>query len=71
MITEKNACQGKIRYLDKGAARKARRKMMGAGKVHGKLSAYVCDFCGFYHLGHMPQSVRNGRFDKSDWRRVG
>lgn len=71
MITERNACTGKIRYFDKSGARKARRHMMARGKVKGKLSAYICEFCGFYHLGHMPKAVRTGELDKGEWRRVG
>lgn len=69
MNSAAKACDGKIRYLDKAAARQARKHMIGAGKVNGKLNAYVCDYCGFFHLGHMPQVVRNGQVDKDQWRR--
>lgn len=33
----------------------------------GRMRPYRCDVCGFWHLGHMPQSVRQGE----PWRKIG
>jgi rubrerythrin len=65
VISESSACAGKVRYLTRNDARGARKRMRN---VKGKLNAYVCAYCGFYHLGHMPKAVRNGVLAKSDWR---
>lgn len=33
----------------------------------GRMRPYHCETCGFWHLGHMPQSVRQGE----PWRKLG
>lgn len=61
-------CEGKRRYTTRKYARRAR----NATPSVGHLSIYRCEFCDFYHLGHMPDDVRRGDTDKDLWlRRTG
>ena len=59
----------KWKFETRADAKRARRAIYGKRQQHkgGPLSIYRCDDCGFYHLGHMPQRVRNGEIDRRDW----
>lgn len=70
MIREESACGQKVKYDTKADARRVRKRMFGRGHVDGKLNAYRCQFCGWWHLGHMPQAVRNGQLNKASWKRT-
>lgn len=59
-------CQttGKRSYgTRKVAKRTLRRVHQGA-----RMQAYRCGHCGFFHVGHIPDDVRSGVFDKADWK---
>ena len=63
------ACRGKIRYQTRADAKKARRRIYSArlpGR-DGPLSAYLCDVCDYFHLGHLPQVVRRGEVSRDDY----
>jgi hypothetical protein len=52
-------CAGKVAYPSKGAAHRAlgaggfvRSHRRGRRKEGGRLGAYACPHCGFFHLGH-------------------
>lgn len=64
MTTFEQSCDGKMRLGSRREARRARART----KHQGALTIYPCQFCGFFHLGHMPASVRNGSLDKKQWR---
>lgn len=53
---------GKIQFASRKQARRQRRRL-----ADSSLAAYRCDECGWFHVGHQPASVRNGRYDKADW----
>lgn len=63
-----SSCTGKVRFASRKAARKARAAMQGRGMGQGHLQAYKCEWCSWFHLGHMPAAVAAGEVDKSDWR---
>lgn len=56
---------GKVQFVSRKQARSWRKKT-GTGPV----GAYRCGMCGFWHLGHQPQRVRNGSIDKVAWLRA-
>lgn len=66
MISRESACLGKRCYDTKRRARQGRRRTNADDRQH--LSIYRCPFCGFYHLGHLPARVREGRYDRQDYR---
>lgn len=68
MRSQERSCEKKVRYLDRTTAKKARTQLRSSGKSDGRVQAYICDYCGFFHLGHIPQGVRSGRVDKAEWR---
>lgn len=45
-------CGGKERYKTKARAREALRKLKRAGYGQKDVVAYMCKYCGGYHLGH-------------------
>lgn len=51
---------GKVQFATRKQARWGRRD--GA-----TLSVYRCTDCDWWHLGHLPQRVRNGAVDKDAW----
>lgn len=51
---------GKVRYLSRKQARDAARRLRGSGH----LNAYRCG--EFWHLGHLPDPVRAGRWSRDD-----
>lgn len=57
---------GKKSYTSKRDARSARRRHHAGAQ----LNVYRCTSCGFLHLGHMPQRVRSGDVEKTDWMRT-
>jgi len=52
------AC-GKVRYISRRDARHRRRQLGGKG-----LRPYRCH--GYWHLGHLPRSVRHGLLSKAE-----
>jgi len=52
----------KVQYPTRKEARHAARHLPGE-----KLGTYRCPFCGWFHVGHIPQRVRAGEVDKSAW----
>jgi hypothetical protein len=52
---------GKVQFASRKQARR------GARFRSVRLSAYDCDQCAFWHLGHLPTRVRNGEIDKDAW----
>jgi hypothetical protein len=53
---------GKVQFASRKQARKGARFRSLSG-----LSVFKCDRCEFFHLGHLPQRVRNGEIDKAAW----
>lgn len=49
------ACQGKIRFTVKRAAKRARRERE---QQIGRMDVYRCPFCHHWHLGHRPARPR-------------
>lgn len=49
-------CNGKRTYLLKAQAKRAVVKMKASG-CSGKLNAYRCPHCGWYHVGKNPAKV--------------
>lgn len=58
-----NCPTGKWEYASRKQARHARTRY----HQDHTLRAYRCDQCGFFHLGHQPQVVRRGTYDKAAW----
>jgi hypothetical protein len=52
---------GKVQFASRKQARR------GAKYRSISLSAYRCEDCDWWHLGHLPQRVRNGEVDKAAW----
>ena len=67
-VDEERSCTGKRRYSDRKRAKSARGRTRQHDSSKGRLNVYRCDFCGFFHLGHLPPEVRNGEVDKREWR---
>lgn len=61
-------CTGKVRYWSRKDARAALRRLKGAGRAEGHLQPYICDYCGHFHLGHIPPEVSRGEIEKHTWR---
>lgn len=55
---------GKVQFASRKQARR------GARFRAISLSAYRCGDCDWWHLGHVPQRVRNGEVDKGAWLRA-
>lgn len=56
---------GKVRFFDRRSAKRRIRALQG--RV-GRLHAYRCpDGADCWHIGHLPQRVRNGAVDKDAW----
>lgn len=51
---------GKRSYMTKHTARQARKLTSGHG-----LNVYRCD-SGYWHVGHLPESVRRGRVTRRE-----
>lgn len=49
----RNACQGKKQYTDKAEADRACRVLFA--KERWPMTVYRCQFCGAWHVGHMPR----------------
>lgn len=54
---------GKIKHPNRKSARAVRKKH----PEWGAMSIYACNECQHYHLGHLPLSVRRGKYDKRDY----
>src|SRR4051812_16708636 len=60
------ACStGKWSFPTRAAARKFSAKARGSGR--GNMRPYVCDECGFWHIGHTPRAVIRGEVSRDDW----
>lgn len=55
-----SACYGKVRFFTRRDARKARALM----HPRKHLQAYICDQCGYFHLGTVPSIVLRGVLPK-------
>lgn len=55
---------GKVQFATRKQARR------GAKFRAVRLAAYRCGDCGWWHLGHLPERVRNGEVDKDAWLRA-
>lgn len=62
MTSAEDACRRKVQFASRKRARKARN---GTNGRRGALHIYVCDVCGWFHLGTLPASVANGTLDKA------
>lgn len=49
----RKACDGKKKHASLGAAIGFNKRFKGGG-----MNAYHCRFCGCYHVGHTPRSIR-------------
>lgn len=63
MRTYETSCEGKVRFRTRARAKHVRRRL----PRDGHLTVYLCDFCGFHHIGHLPPAVASGRLAKSEW----
>lgn len=62
------ACSTKKRgYYGRADARAAAKATPNRGKL--RLTAYLCEECGFWHIGHIPTQVKNGDLDRRDLER--
>jgi hypothetical protein len=57
-MPEERSCRGKVRYQDRGAARRASRQLRRT--LDEAIHAYRCFHCGFFHVGHYPAWKREG-----------
>lgn len=53
---------GKVQYASRKQARQAAKHLPGE-----TLSTYPCPDCEWFHVGHVPQRVRNGAISKDAW----
>lgn len=59
-------CDGKVRYESKAKAKRANRiNSTKFGDRHGRMAAYRCPHCGWFHLGHMNPTIRDRQRDAS------
>lgn len=52
---------GKVQYASRKQARR------DASRIAGRIGVFNCPDCDWFHLGHLPQRVRNGEIDKPAW----
>lgn len=52
-MTYETECAGKVRHLTRRDARRVARRYPGE-----RLNPYCCGHCGFWHLGHFNEFVR-------------
>jgi hypothetical protein len=52
----------KVEFASRKQARAAARSMNDSA-----LSVYRCPDCEWFHVGHLPQRVRNGAVDRRGW----
>lgn len=55
-IKAKHACTGKKRHSTFKEAQEAAGMLVRV--THERISPYKCQFCGHYHAGHTPASIR-------------
>lgn len=53
-FSPRSQCDGKIRYLRRVWAKQAIVAMAATGCHVTGMSAYRCEHCGFFHIGHRP-----------------
>jgi hypothetical protein len=53
---------GKVQFATRKQARRGARFRAIKG-----VGVYRCDECSWWHLGHLPDRVRNGEVDKAAW----
>ena len=63
LVTARKACGTKRRYANRKAARAARRRTPSSDH----LSIYYCPWCGWYHIGHLPKAVSQGKASRDAW----
>ncbi|GAB3863390.1 hypothetical protein GCM10028801_30900 [Nocardioides maradonensis] len=59
-----STCSGKVRH----SSRKEAKHVARTNHPGVRLQAYLCDFCGTWHLGHPPSAVVRGIQDRRTWR---
>lgn len=59
---------GKIPYVSRKAARRdAHRRIVPSG---GRMRAYRCERCPYWHVGHLPDLVRTGQLTSTEFYRL-
>lgn len=53
---ETRGCKIKVLYLDKKLAKEQARKLTKKLRT-GRLKAYKCNFCDWYHIGHATRTA--------------
>lgn len=56
---------GKMQFAQRKQARAAARNLNASS-----LGVYRCPSCDWFHVGNMPERVRNGEVDKAAWLRA-
>ncbi len=57
--TRGRACTGKVQHETKAAAEEAIWSLVhNRGAIRGRLHAYACEFCGWFHVGNKPRKRR-------------
>lgn len=51
-------CHGKVRHESCGAAWAHLISLRQAGRAHGSLNVYPCEFCGGWHVGHLTSQAK-------------
>jgi hypothetical protein len=62
-VTYRSECENKVRFLDRKAAKLAIRRTKRRDH-RGRLNAYPCSWCPFFHVGHfqlLSRSAANRR----------
>ena len=56
-------CGQKVRYWSRKEAKAALRRIKGTGgdTGEGRLQAYICDYCNYFHLGHIARAIKQQR----------
>ena len=54
-MTRESECGNKVRYQDRAAAKRAIRRLQGRD---GRLRAYPCSWCPWFHIGHPDEGAR-------------
>lgn len=55
-MSRESECGTKRRYLTRALAKKAARLLRNKGSGH--LNTYECSWCGFHHVGHYREGLR-------------
>ena len=52
----RKACDGKIKHATMQDAMLAAK--LSSKKFNGRISAYKCQYCGSFHVGHTPKAIK-------------